>query len=91
MRKPTKLAAALASMKKTVLGADLARPATVKMPQAVSEVHLSPTEMIPAGTIITDEIAELAGLDDDTIAGLEDGGHVKYVEVFAIAATPTDA
>lgn len=92
MRKPTsKLAAALSSAQKTILGADLAKPKTVQMPKAVSEIHVSKTELIPPGAIITDEIAELAGLDEDALADLEAGGHVKYVEVYASDVEPVEA
>lgn len=90
MTKPTKLQAALATMKKTVIGASLARPATVKMPMATSEIHVSPTELVPAGTIITDEIADLAGFDQDTLDGLETSGHVKYVEVYSTEQPATE-
>lgn len=91
MPKPTsKLAKAVASLKKTAIGADLAKPKTIRMPAAVSEIHVSADELIPPGTIITDEIAELAELDADTLDALEEGGHVKFVEVYATALPGTD-
>lgn len=87
----SKLAAAVATVTKNILGADMAKPATVMLPKAVAELHVSPEDVIAAGTVITDEIAELAGLDEDDIADLEDAGHVVMVEVFAGVAAPTEA
>lgn len=89
--KKSSLAASAAAVTKNIIGAVLDKPATVLLPQATSEIHVSPEDMIPAGTIITDEIATQAGLDDDDIADLMDAGHVREVEVYATAAAPTDA
>lgn len=82
MAAKSKLAAATAAITKNILGADVAKPATVMLPQAVSEIHVSPDDVIPANTVITDDIADLAGLDEEAIADLVDGGHVKMIEVY---------
>ena len=87
----SKLAAAVASVTKNILGADMAKPETVLLPKAIAELHVSPEDVIAAGTVITDEIAALAGFDEDQIADLEDAGHVVMVEVFAGVAAPTEA
>lgn len=79
----SRIAAAAAKITKNILGADIAKPATVRMPQAVSEIHVSPEDLIPAGAIITDELAELAGLEVGDLDDLEAGGHVKFIEVYA--------
>lgn len=85
--KKASLAATAAAVTKNILGATLAKPTTTEMPQAISEIHVSPEDVIPAGTVITREIAEQAGLDEDDVLDLIDGGHVKIVEVYAMAAT----
>lgn len=87
----SKLAAATAAITKTILGAGAEKPKTVLVAQAVSEIHVSPDEVIAAGTLITDKIASIAGLDDDDLITLELGGHVKLVEVYAMAVGATDA
>ncbi len=86
--KKSSLAASAAAVTKKIIGAVLDKPETVKLPQAVSEIHVSRDEIIPAGTIITDEIAVEAGLDEDELADLEDAGHIKMVDVYAMAAAP---
>lgn len=83
----SKLAAGIAAITKNVLGADLAKPATVQMPKAIAEIHVSPDDVIPAGTLITPEIAELAELSDEDIDALEKAGHVTMTEVYAAALT----
>jgi hypothetical protein len=75
------LAATAASVTKKILGASAEKPSTVLMPRAVAELHVSTDEIIPAGTIITEELAIEAGLDEDDLADLEDAGHVTLVEV----------
>jgi len=89
--KKTSLAAKAALVTKNIIGAVLDRPSTVQLPQAVAEIHVSPADVIPAGTIITDEIAIEAGLDEDELATLEEAGHIKYVEVYAMAVANADA
>lgn len=83
--KKSTLAATAARVTKNIIGAVLDRPATVQLPQAVSEIHVSPDDVIPAGTIITEEIAIEAGLEEDDIEDLILGGHVALVEVYAMA------
>lgn len=83
------LAASAAAVTKKIIGAVLDKPETVKLPQAVSEIHVSRDEIIPAGTVITDDIAVEAGLDEDEIDDLIEAGHVKLVEVYAMAVAPT--
>lgn len=89
--KKTSLAAKAALVTKNIIGAVLDRPSTVRLPQAVAEIHVSPEDVIPAGTILTEEIAIEAGLDEDDIAILEEAGHIKYVEVYAMAVAGADA
>ena len=84
-RKPS-LAASAASVTKKLLGAVVEQPRTVELPKAVAEIHVSPEDVIPAGTVITPEIADQAGLDDDDIETLIEDGHVTLVEVYAMAA-----
>ncbi|WP_267433788.1 hypothetical protein [Sphingomonas sp. GM_Shp_1] len=85
------LATIATAITKNILGAELAKPKTVKLPRAVAEIHVSPDDVIPAGTVITDEIAELAGLDSDGIDALEAGGYVDFVEVYAQLGDVEDA
>lgn len=85
MAAKSKLAAATAAITKNILGADVAKPATRMLPQAVSEIHVSPDDVIPANTVITEEIAELAGFDEDDIDNLVEAGHVKMIEVYTTA------
>lgn len=82
--KPT-LRQTAAAVTKNLLGVGAEAPKTVQMPQAVAELHVSPDDVIPAGAMITEEVAELAGLGDDDIERLIDQGHVKLVEVYASA------
>jgi hypothetical protein len=89
--KKSTLAATATMVTKNIIGAVLNRPATVELPQAVAEIHVSPEDVIPAGTIITDEIAIEAGLDEDDLAALESAGHVKFVEVYAMAVAGDEA
>ena len=55
------------------------------MPKAVHKLHVTPTEVIPAGTILTPELSELAGIDQDTLDTLAENGAVVMIEVFASA------
>lgn len=89
MKKQT-LAAAIAATK-TILGGGAEAPHTVSMPRAAAELHVAPDTIIPAGTVITDEIAYLADLDEEDLARLEKAGHVVYVEVYASAVPPESA
>lgn len=59
----------------------------VELPRAVHEIRVSadPEDIIPAGTVITEEIAVAAGFEDGTIAELEAKGAIDFVEVFAQA------
>ncbi len=84
----SKLATAAGAIKRSLIGATAAAPKMVQMPQAVHEIHVSPDEFIPAGTVITDEIADLAGLDDEEIGRLEESGAIKMVDVYAAALEP---
>lgn len=77
------LATIAAAITKNILGAELAKPKMVQLPRAVAEIHVSPDDVIPAGTVITNEIAELAGFGEDDIKSLEDGGYIDFVEVYA--------
>ena len=79
------LATIAAAITKNILGAELAKPAMIKVPRAVAEIHVSRDDVIPAGTVITDKIAEIAGLDTKAIDDLEDQGFVDFVEVYAQA------
>jgi len=81
--KKATLAATAASVTKNILGRSASAPEMVVMPQAVSEIHVSPDDVIPAGTIITDDIVIEAGFEDGDIAALEAAGHVKMIEVYA--------
>lgn len=77
------LATIAAAITKNILGSELAKPKMVQLPRAVAEIHVSPDAVIPAGTVITDEIAELAGFEEDDIKSLEAGGYIDFVEVYA--------
>ncbi|OWK29204.1 hypothetical protein [Sphingomonas dokdonensis] len=57
-------------------------PELTKMPRAVAELHHSNGKVIAPGSIITDDIAKEAGLDDDQIEQLERTGAVTMVEVY---------
>lgn len=85
------LATIAAAITKNILGAELAKPAMIKVPRAVAEIHVSPNDVIPAGTVITDKIAEIAGLDAEAIDDLEDQGFVDFVEVYAQAVADDSA
>jgi len=93
MARTSKLAAAVTSATKRILGSDLPTPQMVKMPKAVHEIHVSKEDKIPAGTVITDEIAELAGFDDSTLDALLANGAIVLVEVLssAVSAPAEDA
>lgn len=91
MKKPSTLAAKAAAVTKTILGADLAKPEVVQMPKAIHEIHVSIDEVIPAGIVITDEIAELAGLSEDDVADLAEKGAIVMVDVLAAALPATAA
>lgn len=84
------LLAKAASFTKNILGTGPAAPQTVKVPQAVSEIHVSPDDVIPAGTILTEEVIKLADLSDEALESLTLGGHVKLVEVYAMALPDAD-
>jgi hypothetical protein len=86
MAKTSKLMAAI-SAAKTAITAVIAAPAMVEMAETTSEVHTSPDEFIPAGTLLTPEILELADLDQDTVDDLVERGHAKLVKVYAAAVT----
>jgi hypothetical protein len=81
--KKASLAATAAAVTKNILGRSTAAPKMVKMPQAVSEIHVSPDDVIPAGTIITEDLMLEAGFDDTDIDNLEAAGHVTIIEVYA--------
>lgn len=89
--KKATLAATAAKVTKTILGAVQAAPETRKMPQTVAEIHVSPSEMIPAGTVLTDDLLIEAGIDDEDVADLIDQGHVKLVDVLTTPAAPIGA
>ena len=84
--KKASLAATAASVTKNILGRSTAAPEMVLMPQAVSEIHVSPTDVIPAGTIITEDVALEAGFEEGDLDDLEAAGHVKMIEVYAAIA-----
>jgi hypothetical protein len=83
MAKTSKLAAAIAAVKTAITAA--AAPTMVEMAQTVAEIHTSPEEFIPAGTLLTPEILEAAGLDEDDVDDLVSKGHAKLVKVYAPA------
>lgn len=89
--KKATLAATARAVTKNIIGAIVDKPATMKLPQAVSEIHVSPEDVIPAGTIITEAIALEAGLDEEDIDDLIAGGHATVVEVYAMAAAAAEA
>lgn len=84
MVQKSKLQRALALTKNIIIGGAQA-PQTVKMPKAVHELHVSPDDVVPAGTIITYEIAQLAGLDDETLGDLLETGAIVLVDVYSSA------
>lgn len=101
MAKPSKLALAVAGARK-IIGAGAAKPQMVMMPKTVSELHVAGPEkdakgnvtsdgsMIPHDTLLTPEVCDEAGLEDETIQDLIDRGHVVLVEVYAGALTEGD-
>jgi len=91
MKRKSSLAASAAAVTKKLLGAVVEQPRLVELPKAVAEIHVSPEDVIPAGTVITREIAIEAGLDADDIEALIEDGHVTLVEVYAIAAAEEPA
>ncbi|WP_174291015.1 hypothetical protein [Sphingomonas bacterium] len=82
----TSLASTAASITKNILGVGPDAPKTVKVPQAVSEIHVSPEDMIPPGAVLTEELIALADLTDDDIDALLAAGHVKMIDVYAAPA-----
>jgi hypothetical protein len=89
----SKLAATAAAVTQRILGSKLAQPAMVKMPKARHQIHVTPTDIIPAGTVLTSELLELAEIDQDTLDALARTGAVVMIEVLAsaIAADESEA
>lgn len=80
---PKNLASKAATITKNILGLGPDAPQTVKVPQAVSEIHVSGDDMIPPGAVLTDELIALADLSEVDLGKLLDGGHIKLIDVYA--------
>lgn len=84
----SRIAATAASVTRRILGSSIAQPQMVKMPKAKHQLHVSKTDYIPAGTILTDELLDLANIDEATLGKLTETGAIVMVDVLASAVEP---